>query len=494
MASNSIIDKTINATKWSAISEIIAKCITPVTSMILARILAPEAFGVLSTVMMVIAFAEVFINSGFQKYLIQHSFRTQEEELRYMSVAFWANLGFALFLWGLIASFNQQIAALVGNPGKGHLLTITGVVIPIYSMIGIQTCKLKKELNFKKLFYVRIVSALVPLFVTIPLALIGLDYWALIIGNIMGVVVNSAVLFVLKAFTPQLHFSWYELIEMLSYGVWTLLNGYATWLTSWVDAFLIGRYLSDYYLGLYKNSANLVTSIFTIITGSIAPVLFSSLSKLQDDEAMFKKVFLGIQRAVSILIIPMGVGLALYSTFATDILLGDKWTEASGIIGILSLTSALRQIFVSLNGDVFRARGYFKTPLFLELLDLIVNVPLCYFALQRDFWTFVYVRACLRLFLIIPETFFLWKRCNIAPIDVARNVWKYFFASGIMSGCAILLQRFGASMIWSCISIALCACVYGAVLCAFPQERKELLGYGRNMIAKFSKSKGERKT
>ena len=77
--SDSIISKTISATKWSATTEIIAKCISPVTSMILARILAPEAFGVLTTVLMVIAFAEVFVDSGFQKYLIQHAFANEKE-------------------------------------------------------------------------------------------------------------------------------------------------------------------------------------------------------------------------------------------------------------------------------------------------------------------------------------------------------------------------------------------------------------------------------
>lgn len=482
--SNSIIDKTINATKWSAITEVIAKCISPITSMILARILAPEAFGVLTTVLMVIAFAEVFVDSGFQKYLIQHAFENKQEEQRYMSVAFWANLAFGLFLWGIIAVFNVPIADLVGNPGKGHLLIITGVVIPIYSMIGIQNCKLKKELNFKKLFYVRIASAMVPLVITIPLALLGLDYWALIIGNIMGIVVNSVVLFAVKAFTPMFHFSWSELIEMLSYGIWTLLNGIATWLTSWIDAFLIGRYLTDYYLGLYKNSANLVTSIFTIVTASIAPVLFSSLSKLQDDEPMFKEVFLGIQRAVAILLIPMGIGLALYGSFATNILLGEKWKEASEIIAVLSLTTALRTIFVQLNGDVFRAKGFFKTPLFLELLDLIVNVPLCYFALQKDFWTFVHVRAALRLFLALPESYYLWKKCGISFVSILSNIWKFFFAAGVMAVVALCLQKISDSNIWNAISICVCAATYVGTLCLFKKERAELKGYAIRFLHK----------
>ena len=481
---NSIIDRTLNATKWSVITELLAKCIAPVTSMILARILAPEAFGVLSTVSMVIAFAEVFVDSGFQKYLIQHAFENEEQERKYMSVAFWANLCFALVLWAMLAVFNTEIAILVGSPGKGHLIVIAGITVPIYSMIGIQNCRLRKELNFKKLFYVRIASVLVPLVVTIPLALLGLDYWALIIGYIAGVIVNLLVLIAVKAFKPMRYFSWDALMEMLSCGIWTLMNGLATWLTSWLDAFLIGRCLTDYYLGLYKNSVNLVTSIFTIVTAAITPVLFSSLSKLQDDDVMFKKVFLGVQRAISILLIPMGVGLVLYRGFATDLLLGAQWKEAADIIGVSSLTIALRAIFVGMNGDVFRAKGHFKTPLFLDVLDLAVNIPICYIALQHDFWTFVYVRAWLKLFLVVPESYYLRKMCNISPIAVLRNVWKYAFGSIVMCGVALLLQRVSMSFAWSAISIIVCAAAYGGVLCLFPGERKELLGYLKKWLNK----------
>lgn len=471
---NPIIEKTISATKWSTITELLAKCISPITTMILARILAPEAFGVLTTVLMVIAFAEVFVDSGFQKYLIQHDFADEAEERRYMSVAFWANLGLGLFLWGIIALFHVQIAELVGNAGQGHLLVVTGVVIPIYSMVGIQICKLKKEFGFQKLFYVRVASALVPLVVTIPLALLGLDYWALIIGNIAGVVVNSVILYAVKAFTPMLHFSWSELITMLSYGAWTLLNGIATWLSSWLDAFLVGKYLTDYYLGLYKNTANLVISIFTIVTASITPVLYSSLSRLQDDDLMFKKMFLGIQKAVALLLIPLGFGLALYGTFATEIILGNEWMEAAKIIGPLSLATAIRTAFVSLNGDVFRAKGFFKTPLFLEFLDVLVNIPACYLALQKDFWTFVYVRALMRVFLVFPEWYFLSKRCGISFPSIAQNVWKLFLASGVMACSAFFLQSFGASTLWNIVSVCLCAAVYAGVLCLFKQEREQL--------------------
>lgn len=80
------------ATKWSAITEIVTKLITPVSSMVLARLLTPEAFGVVATLTMIITFAEIFTDAGFQKYLIQHEFVDEEDRVQSTNVAFWSNL------------------------------------------------------------------------------------------------------------------------------------------------------------------------------------------------------------------------------------------------------------------------------------------------------------------------------------------------------------------------------------------------------------------
>ena len=81
--------KVVSATKWSAMAEIAAKLVSPITTMVLARLLAPEAFGVLVTAQMVISFAEIFTDAGFQKYLIQHEFDNDDDKYKSKLVAFW---------------------------------------------------------------------------------------------------------------------------------------------------------------------------------------------------------------------------------------------------------------------------------------------------------------------------------------------------------------------------------------------------------------------
>src|SRR5690625_991782 len=183
--------RIVNAAKWSTITQVIARIVAPITNMILARILAPEAFGVITTVTMIISFTEMFTDSGFQKYLVQHEFKDDTEKRTNANVAFWTNFSLAIFLWGIIALFNEQIAVFVGNPGLGIVIIVACVQLPLTSFSSIQMALYRRDFDFKTLFIVRVIGIFIPLVVTIPLALLGFDYWSLIIGNICMQLFNA---------------------------------------------------------------------------------------------------------------------------------------------------------------------------------------------------------------------------------------------------------------------------------------------------------------
>lgn len=470
-----ITKKTNTAFKWSTITELLAKIISPLINMLLARILAPEAFGVLATITMILSFAEVFVESGFQKFLIQHDFDSPRRESQYMSVAFWSNLIFSGMIGGVVAVFCDPLAALVGNDGLGLPIAVSGVAVPLYGIIGIQDCRLKKQLNFRALFFVRIISAFVPLFVTVPLALLGFDYWSLVIGNIAGLLVRSVLLLLFGKFKPLLYFRWTDLKHMLSVGVWTMLDGIFTWMTSWVDSLLISHYMSDYYLGLYKNASSTIVSLFSIVTSALVPVLYASLSKLQHSPKEFNRTFLGVQKALCTFLLPLSVGVYLYRDFATGILFGDQWLEAADIVGIMALSTALRTIFVSMCSDVYRAKGKFVIPLLLQILDVAILIPVCVLSVQYGFWTLVYARAFVKLDLVIPEIICLWIICGITLKDTVVHIAPSVIATLSMAVTGYALRLVGTSFLWTVASVGICIIEYFAVLFLFKSERESLL-------------------
>ena len=167
---SSLQNQTANATRWSSITEVASRLVLPIVNMVLARLLTPDAFGVVATITMIVSFAEIFADAGFQKYIIQHSFDNQQELDQCTNVAFWTNLILSIFLWVILFIFKEPLAALVGNPGLGNVVAIASISLPMYAFSSIQMARFKRDMDFKSLFFVRMISVLVPFFVTIPIA------------------------------------------------------------------------------------------------------------------------------------------------------------------------------------------------------------------------------------------------------------------------------------------------------------------------------------
>lgn len=473
--------KVKSAYIWSTVTETVSKMTLPVLNMILARLLAPKVFGIMATITMVISFSDLLTENGFQKYLIQHQFTDSNEEKLYMSVGFWSNLAFSLLLFFAICLFSKEISFYTGSVGHERELIVSAIMIPINAVIGIQNCKLKKDLNFKSLFYVRTISSFVPLFVTVPLAYLGLNCWSMVIGNIAGSIVRFLILVKLGKFVPKLFFSIEYFLIMLKSGMYTMIDGVLFWLTSWVDTMLIASSMNSYYLGLYKNSVSMVTSLFAIITSSIIPVLYSTLSKLQDDNEGFNKTFLNVQHNLSVFLLPMSIGLFAFRETATVIMLGHKWMEASDIIGIMALTTAIRTIFVSFYGDVYRSKGYFKVSPMLQIVDLMLLVPVCLYFSKEGFWSLVYSRAFMKLDLVIPEMVAIWFICKISPRDTLKNIMPSLLSASLMGILGRYLHLMNNNLVWQFVSIIICVIFYFSVLFISRNERKNIKSFIRKV-------------
>lgn len=470
--SENLNNKILKATKWSAITEIVAKLITPITSMVLARLLTPDAFGVVATLTMIISFAEIFTDAGFQKYLVQREFKNDEDRVQSTNVAFWSNLIMSLVIWLIIGLFSEPLATMVGNPGLGNVLIIACVSIPLAAFSSIQIALYKRDFDFKTLFKVRIVGICIPLFVTIPLAFLLKNFWALVIGTIASNLVNAVLLTVYSKWKPSLYYSFSKLKEMLSFTIWSMFEAVSIWLTSYVDVFIIGVYLNEHYLGLYKTSISIVGQIMALITSVTTPILFSSLSRLQNDEDEFKKLFFRFQKIVSLLVIPLGVGVFCFSDLITEIVLGSQWAEASGFIGLWGLTSSLTIILSHYSSEVYRAKGRPKLSALAQWLHIIVLWPTLLIAINYSFEVLYTARALVRVEGIVVNMIIMYCIMKISPWQMIRNISTSFISALIMAIVAFFLLRINNSLNWQFVYIVICGVIYFSILLFFPNDRK----------------------
>ncbi|MBP3376885.1 MAG: lipopolysaccharide biosynthesis protein [Clostridia bacterium] len=478
------------ATKWSSITEIIAKLISPLVNILLARLLDPSAFGAVTTITMVISFAEVFTDAGFQKYLIQHEFSTTEELDRSTNVAFWTNLSFSAFVCVIIFAFRHGIANLVGSPNLGNAISIASISIILVAFSSIQMARYKRDLDFKTLFFVRMGTALIPVFVTVPLALIFRNFWALLIGTLASNLFSAVVLTAKSKWKPKLFYKFSVLKKMLSFSMWSLFESIAIWLTAYVDVFIVGYYLNDHYVGLYKTSMTTVNSYMAIITAAVVPVLFSALSRVQNDEKQYRSIYYSFQKITSLLIIPMGVGLFLFSDIVTYILLGSQWMEASTFIGLWGLMSAITIIYSQFNGEVYRSRGEPNVSLFAQIVHLVFLIPVIMISVRYGFESLYIARSVVRLQGVLVSFLIICIRYKFKFIDIIKNTLPAIICSLIMGAAGYVMKMLMDGILWQFVCIAVCIVVYFAALfMLFPKTRREILNYP--IVRKFLKTKAK---
>lgn len=468
--SNQVNKSVITATKWSALTEIAAKLVAPISTMFLARLLTPEAFGVLVTATMIISFAEIFTDAGFQKYIIQHSFRDDESLYKSTAVAFWSNLIFSIIVWLGISIFSSQIAYLVGNDGYGLVISISCVCIPLAAFSSIQMALFKRKLDFKTLFIVRIIGIMIPLVITIPLALIIRSYWSLIIGMIALNACNAIILTWKSVWKPKWFYDIKLFKEMFSFTMWSMVEAISIWLTSYVDIFIVGTMLSQHYLGLYRTSISTVGQITSVVTAATTPVLFSSLSRLQNDKEEFFAMFFKFQKMVAIMLIPISMIIFLFSDLITEILLGNQWMETSSFIGMWALTSAVTILLGHYASEVYRSIGKPILSVIAQWLHIIALWPVLLYFVDKGFDTLCIARSGIRMEMVLVQLILLKIYIKISVAKMIVNILPSVVAASSM--LLILLFPPTESIFISLVYLIICIVLYVLVLLLFPQERK----------------------
>lgn len=479
MGSDFLNSKIKSATLWSSVTEVMSKLISPIVNMILARLLVPEQFGIIATINMVISFAEVFTDAGFQKYIVQHEFESEEDLEKSTNVAFWTNLMFSALACGIIFVFRHNIAQMVGNAELGNAISLGSIAILIAAFSSIQFARYKRDFDFKTLFFVRIGTSIIPLIITVPLAIILRDYRALLIGTLSTQIFSAVVLTWKSKWKPKFFYDVGLLKKMFSFTFWTLIESISIWFTSYIDVFVVGNILSSNYLGIYKTAITTVNSYMSIVAAAITPVLFSALSRCQNKEDEFKKTYFYFQKMAAMLIVPMGVGIWVFRDFVTDILLGSQWKEASMLVGLWGITSSFAIVFSTFSSEAFRSKGQPKVSMLLQCIHLIFLIPTLLISSHYGFEILCIARSFIRLQIICTAVVTLCILYKFKFADFVKNIGPSIVPSIIMMGVGYCLKGILDNFLWNLFSIVVCVLVYGATLALlFPKTWKEIIKMG----------------
>lgn len=465
----------VQSTKWSAIAEFLARIMTPLINIILARALAPKEFGLVATFTLVITFAEVFTDAGFQKYLIQHEFASRDDLEKSANVAFWTNLGISVVFWCLICIFRDPIAVFVGSPGHGMEIAILGLQIPLVAFSSIQTSLFRRDFKFKQLLPIRLGVAAVPLLVTVPLAFGIKNCWAIVIGNLCKEFVNATVLTIRSSWRPKLYYSVNKLKEMTSDTLWLMADSFAIWATSYASTFIVSRYLDSHYLGIYKTGATTIIPYISLLYTMTAPVLFSALSRLQNDQQERDKVFLTYQNYASYIVILLGIAVFVFRDTVTLLLLGSNWSEASLILGMTGLSLSVSVIIAQYNSDYFRASGRPYIALAVQSAYVVVLVTTLIWAVKMPFQVLCGISGSMSFAYSLISMIGMWIFFRISIFKTIKNIFPSLCGAAVFAVVGVALRGLlGEGILYDLLSGCVCVLAYVLTILVFPQARATL--------------------
>ena len=344
--------KIINALKWSTLSEVVARVATPIFFLVLAKILTPEDYGVAAIATIVVSLAQVVGEAGMGKALIQR----KGDIAAASDVAFWSNLLLGSILYLGIFAFSSYFAVFFKDSRVTNVLRVQGLQIVIATLSTVPMALCQRELNYKLLFWVRLITTVVPGAVAIFLALRGFDYWSLVVSSLTSSALQCLALFGLVAWRPSLSFDYQIGRQLLVYSKWVLGEGLLTWFYIWADSAIIAYFLSSHELGVYRTGSLFISTAYAIIFSPIIAVLFSGLARLQDETSQFNKYFLYCSKFIVIVCLPVAMIFFCVPELFASLLFGDKWTGIEYVIMVIGLAQGLSWT-ISSHSEAFRAVG-----------------------------------------------------------------------------------------------------------------------------------------
>ena len=306
---------------WRFFERCGAQLVSLAVSILLARLLAPELYGLVSKVVIITSILMVFVDSGMANALIQ---KKDPDDLDFSSV-FYFNVAFCLVLYGLLFLFSPLIARMYHSPELVPILRVLGLTVVVSGVKNVQQAYVSKTLQFKRFFFATLGGTLFSAALGIFMALRGFGVWALVAQQLSNVTVNTLILWFTVGWRPKAMFSLQRLKGLLSYG-WKLL-GAQLLDTIYLRLYpmIVGIRYTDADLAFYDRGNHMPNLIVENINYSIDSVLLPVLSEQQDETARVRELTRKAIRMSSYVMTPLMIGLAVCAEPLVRLLLKEQW-------------------------------------------------------------------------------------------------------------------------------------------------------------------------
>ena len=455
MEQNSLRNSVLGGFFWKFCERFLNQGITFVVSLILARLLSPEDYGVVAVVMVFINLAAVFISSGFASALIQKKDADDTD----FSTMFFCSLVCAAVLYLVLFLTAPLVAQIYKNPILKLVLRVYALNIPLSVCQSIQTAYISRHMLFRKTFINSAINAVICGAVGIGLALAGFGVWALVFQGIVGTIANTIVLFFLIPWRPRWVFSKESAKSMLGFGGRVLAADLSATFFNEVRSLVVGAVYSTADLAYYNKGQQIPHLITNNLSSIMGSVMFPAVANYSDDLQQVKMITRRGLRVLAYVLVPCMFGLAAVMEPLVIFLFTDKWAMSIPFGQILSIDTCIAvfelyyvQILKSIGrSEVVLKLEIMKKPVYLLLLIIGVSINVTALA------------VAMVVFDILALAMDIWHIRKYVPYSVAEQLGDMLPALGVgilMAAVVFMLPSFGGLVVTLVVKIAVGAAVY----------------------------------
>ena len=400
----------VRGVTWKGLSQLAIQLTRMAVAVAVARILAPEEYGLAGMALVFAGFVLIFSDLALGQVLVQRRTLTQADK----ATAFWTSLCAGLTFTGLGVAASGPIADFFGEPRLEAMVAALSVTFFISSVGATQSALLVREMDFRTLELRELVGTAVGSAVAIGAALAGLGAWAIVAGQLATTATTTTLVWAYSPWRPSLVYSWESLRRFAGFSANVLGTQLLVQLRTATPNVVIGRSLGAAALGTYVLAYNIILVPFNRIAVPVAQVMFPAMSRLQDERRVLAAYWRRSLRLLAAVVTPALVGLILVAPEFVEAALGPDWQDATPVIRLLALVGLLQTLQV-LNPVVLQALDRTGLLLRWSLLSFAAAVAGLVIGLQ---WGIVGVAAGFAAAAALTEPTYAWLTARLLAVPL----------------------------------------------------------------------------
>lgn len=356
---------------WSSVDRFSSQGVSFVFSIFLARILTPSDYGIVAMIVVFMAVAQAFVDSGFSSALIRKPHLSEADK----STAFYFNIIVGVVCYGILFLISPLVADFYDEPLLSPIIKVTGLSIIFNSLCVVQRALFTIAVDFRSQAIISLICTIVSGVIGLVMAYHGFGVWALVVQSTGSALFNCMLLWLFSRWRPVTGFSKTSFRYLFNFGSKVLGSGLLDTLYNNAYPIVIGKFYNPIQLGLFSRAQGYASLPSSNITGILQRVTFPVLSLMQNDDEKLASNYRRILRVSAFVVFPSMLMLAAVATPLIRVMITSKWDGCVQFLQLLSLAMMWYPIH-AINLNLLQVKGrsdlFLKLELYKKLLGVLI--------------------------------------------------------------------------------------------------------------------------